>query len=274
MTLLPGAVIPIDTVPNLRDLGGYPTAEGGVVRHGLLYRSVELSRLAGPSLAEFGALGIHTVYDLRGEHERLSHPDVLPPAARGVVIDVMADSLGAAPTQLVAVRNDPVAASETLGGGKGVEIFARGYREFVTLPSALAGYSRLLKDIAGEPDDRHDDHPVLPALFHCTTGKDRTGWAAAVLLLLLGVSPDDVRSDYLLTNEYLLPTFKDMLAGFAAKGGDPEVLLPVLGVREEYLEASLAEATAVFGSFDGYVRDGLGLDETTVARLRRLLVEY
>jgi protein-tyrosine phosphatase len=103
---------------------------------------------------------------------------------------------------------------------------------------------------------------------HCTTGKDRTGWATAALLLLLGVSEEDVFDDYLLTNELLLPSFAGVFEKFTDAGGDPSLLEPVLGVRRQYLEVSLATMRTSFGTIEGYFSDGLGLDAERQALLR------
>jgi protein-tyrosine phosphatase len=250
--ITPGESIAIPSVPNLRDLGGWPTKGSGRVRAGLLYRSTDLHRLAGDDLAAVEALGIRTVFDLRTEAERTAQPDRLPPGAELVVVDVLADSSGAAPAQLMRVLGDPVAAAEMLGDGKAVKLFEHGYREVVSLPSALAAYRTFFSDLA-RPEHR-------PALFHCTTGKDRTGWGAAAMLMLLGVSDEDVMRDYLLTNAQLVPAMQPVFDRFQAAGGDPDLLRPVIGVQEEYLEASLDEMRRRYGSIEGYFADGLQFD--------------
>jgi len=142
---------------------------------------------------------------------------------------------------------------------------AHAYREMVSLPSALAAYQVFFVDL-GKFEHR-------PALFHCTTGKDRTGWAAAAMLLLLGVTEEDVMRDYLLTNDQLLPRLQPMFEQFAAAGGDPALLQPVLGVRREYLEASLGEMRRHHGSIEGYFADGLGIDEKAQEALRSAYTE-
>jgi protein-tyrosine phosphatase len=261
----PGESIAIATVPNLRDLGGWPTRGGGRVRWGLLYRSTELDKLAGADMAAFAALGIRSVYDLRTEAERSAQPDRLPPGTEYVVADVVVDSADAAPAQLFKVAKDPKAAEALLGGGKGLALFEKGYREIVSLPSASAAYRRLFSDLTlGEH---------RPALFHCTTGKDRTGWAAAALLTLLGVPDDLVMQEYLLTNTELLPAEQPLLDRFKALGGDPEVLRPVLAVAPEYLLAALDAMRTTFGSIEGYFSQGLGLDEVAQQSLRSAFVE-
>lgn len=261
----PDARLVLATAPNLRDLGGWPVAGGRRVRPGQVYRAAGLNRLHGADLAAFGQLGIRTVYDLRTAEEIARHPDVLPPGTASEVLDVLADSVHAAPADLHRILDDPTLAVPLLGGRKAEQIFTSAYREMVALPSARAAYRRLLLQLA-EPDRR-------PSLYHCTTGKDRTGWATAVLLMLLGVGEDEVMREYLLTNAELLPALQPVLDEFAARGGDPQLLIPVLGVEPGYLEAALAEVRARHGSLDGYLRDGLGLTDQTVAGLREQLTE-
>ena len=224
-TTRPGVSIGIASLPNLRDLGGWDSVAGGRVRQGLLYRSTGLARLVDSDVPGVAALGLRAVYDLRTEAERSAEPDRVPAGADYTVVDVMADSPGATPAQLFAVLSDPRAAAAMLEGSKGIAMFEQAYREIVSLPSALSGFGRLFADIAEERNQ--------PALFHCTTGKDRTGWAAASMLMLLGVSDEDVMREYLLTNEQLLPSFQPIFDGFASKGGDPELLRPVLGVQPQ-----------------------------------------
>jgi len=108
---MPGERIDLPTVPNMRDIGGYPTSDGGHVRIGQLYRSVELNHLAGIDLERFAELRIRTVFDLRTEAERAAAPDVVPPGAELVVCDVLKDHTGAAAAQAVKALSDPALAS-------------------------------------------------------------------------------------------------------------------------------------------------------------------
>ena len=261
----PGQSIAIASVPNLRDLGGWPTRGGGRVRWGLLYRSTELSRLEGADMAAFAALGVRSVYDLRTEVERKAQPDRLPQGTEYVAADVLADLADAAPAQLLDVATDPQAAEALLGGGKGPALFAKAYREIVSLPSAGVAYHRLFSDLTRE------EH--RPALFHCTGGKDRTGWAAAALLTLLGVPDDQVMQEYLLTNTELLPAEQPLLDRFKALGGDPEVLRPAIAVAPDYLEAAFDEMRKRFGTIAAYFAEGLKLDDAAQKTIRAAFVE-
>ncbi|WP_430333585.1 tyrosine-protein phosphatase [Rhodococcus sp. ACT016] len=252
MTSIPGASIPILSVPNLRDIGGYRTRDGASIRFGRYYRSTDLSKITVDDAPRLADLGLVTVFDLRTHSEREAAPDRVPPSAREVPLDVLADkALRSVPAQMQSVMSDPSVAVSMLGDNRAIEYFLGSYRDFVTLPSAIASYRTLFTDLAARD--------TLPALVHCTTGKDRTGWATASLLLLLGVDEDDVFDEYLLTNTQLLPAFESVFDKFTAAGGDPELLKQVLGVRPEYLHAALAEMRASFGSIEGYFADGLGI---------------
>jgi protein-tyrosine phosphatase len=265
MSDAPGTPITIATLPNLRDVGGWPTHEGRTVRRGQLYRSVELSKLDDAGLAAFTTLGVRTVFDLRTEPERSAEPDRVPPGTAHVVADVLADMKIALPARLTDLFEDPVRTSESLGDGRALELIEQAYRDIIGLPSALHAY-RLLYTSLADADRR-------PALIHCTTGKDRTGWGAAALLMLLGVSPADVQRDYLRTNDDLLPALQPVFDRFAAGGGDPDLLRPLLGVDAAYLDAALAEMRTRFASIEGYFADGLGIDAAGRDALRAAFLD-
>jgi len=272
----PGGQIAIASVPNLRDLGGRPVLGGGVVRRGQLFRSAELAGIRDADLEELAGLGVRTVFDLRTEAERAARPDRVPAGADLVELDVFADDMSAAfglsvgagdatPARLAEFLSHPEEAAAMLGGDKASEMLVRGYRGLVALPSARAAYGALYSALA--------DGGRRPALLHCTTGKDRTGWGAAALLLLLGVSHADVMADYLLTGQQLLPMMQPLLERFRAAGGDPGLLSPLWGVRSEYLEAALDELSLRFGTIERYFEQGLGLDVACVSELRTALVD-
>jgi protein-tyrosine phosphatase len=250
----------MQAVANLRDLGGWRSCLGGAVRSGVVYRSAGLAAATDEDLAALAGLGIRTVYDLRTRGERTAQPDRIPDSATGVVADVLGDSIASVPAHLMQLVVDPPRATRALAGGAAEALFDQAYRDIVLLPSAHAAFRSLFLGLV--------EQARRPALIHCTTGKDRTGWAGAAMLMLLGVPGEDVMAEYLLTNEQLLPALQPLFDAFAAGGGDPDVLLPVLGVRPEYLESALAHMTSSFGSVEGYFRDALGIDESAQAALR------
>ena len=266
MTAEPGAAIELAAVPNLRDVGGWATADGATVRRGQVFRSTELSKLDGDDEAAFTGLGIRRAYDLRTASERETQPDRLPDGVELVVCDVLADHPGASAARMADVLADPSALVELLAGSDIPSLFADVYRGFLTLPSAVDSYRDLFTGLA--------DAAHRPALYHCTTGKDRTGWATAALLLLLGVGRDDVMAEYLLTNAQLLPALQPTMDRFADAGGDPGILEPLLGVRPEYLQASLDELDERHGgSIEAYFTDALDLGPDVQTSLRDALLD-
>lgn len=261
---LPGAAVDVPGVPNLRDLGGWATRDGARVRRGVLFRSTALSRLDGPGAAAFGALGIRTVIDLRTAAERAAAPDRLPAGTALLELDVLADATDLAPARLAEAIADPALVAQHLGDGRAAALLTGAYRDLVTLPSARAGYGALLRTLL--------DPGAGPVLWHCTTGKDRTGWASAVTLLLLGVPEEDVRREFLLTNEQLLPALAPLLDRAAALGVPADVLRPLLGVDEAYLDAALGEVRAAYGTVERYAAGALGVDAAAQERLRERYV--
>lgn len=166
---------------------------------------------------------------------------------------------------MVALLANPARAAELLGAGRAEPMFRARYRDFVNLTSARQAFHRVLADLSVPG--------TLPAVIHCTTGKDRTGWILAVLLLLLGVSYDDVLDDYLESNPELEPLRREFYDEFADKGGDPELMRPFMEARAAYLETGLDEMRRGFGSVEGYVDLGLAIGPLTRRRLEAIFVE-
>lgn len=177
----------------------------------------------------------------------------------------MRNSPGGSPAGYFRLMADPRAAETAFGHGRSATMFEGLYREFVRLPSARSAFRRLFLGLA-QPASQ-------PGLFHCTTGKDRTGWAAASLLLLLGVPEEIVVADYLASNEHLRGIFDPALDQFEAAGGDRQILEPLTYVRRQYLEAALGEVGRSFGSIEAWFADGLGIDARGQHRLRRAFLE-
>jgi protein-tyrosine phosphatase len=261
----PGQSLGIASVANFRDLGGYKTVNGATVKRGLVYRSNQLSGIKPNDLAKLGALNLKVAYDLRTVEEKTKRPDELPPGVAYVWLNVLADLPQAGPAQLENLMKDPKKANAVLGGGKAAQEFQKGYREFVSLPSARREFGKLFLAL-GEKNR-------LPAVFHCTTGKDRTGWAAAALLTLLGVPRDQVYKDFLRSNEYIIPAYQKEIDSFIAAGGDPSIPESILSVKKEYLDAAFGEMEKKYGSIEKYFSEGLGIDATRQKIIRDLYLD-
>jgi protein-tyrosine phosphatase len=255
-----GIALDIPPVPNLRDVGGYKTRNGATVARGLAYRSDTFYPMTDEDDSKLEILRLKNDYDLRTTAEAKTQPDEMPPGVEYHLLNVLADAKSAAPAELERLLHEPKKANVALGGGKIEALFEEGYREFIDLPSARQSYRTLFLSLA--------DPGKLPAVFHCTTGKDRTGWAAAALLTLLGVPPETVMEDYMRTNNYTLPQFKQTIDAFVAAGGDRDIAVAVFGVKRQYLEASFDAMHKRYGSIENYFADGLGIDAAGQQALR------
>lgn len=249
---------------NFRDLGGLPAAEGTVVR-GQVFRSASLARLDNDDTQKIIELDISTVYDLRTALERETDPDRLPESARAIALDVLADGTGGVAQAVGRIRNSPETVNDLLSRGKISHMLEQSYREFVDLPSAQLAYRNFFLDLASVTRQG-------AALFHCTAGKDRTGWAAASLLLLLGTDDATVRADYLQTNDDFLPTLQPLFESAAEKGVDIELLREAMSVKESYLDISLDRVSTRYGTIENYFIRGLNIDTATIDLLRKRFI--
>ncbi|MBS0523899.1 MAG: tyrosine-protein phosphatase [Proteobacteria bacterium] len=242
-------VVPLEGGSNFRDFGGHRTADGGTVRRGLVFRSAHLGGLTDADRAALGKLAVRTIVDLRGVNEAAETPHLIDGLACKVVGAHIEPQLG---EQLRAgVENG------TLTPFVVMELLTDHYRDY---PRRCApGFRTLFTTLS---DGTH-----RPLVFHCTAGKDRTGFASALLLSLLGVHWDDVMEDYLRTNE--------LWTGHV--GRYPELDLDtraaIVEARRPYLEAAFAVVRDDYGSAEAFAEKALGLDAAVRERLKAELLE-
>jgi protein-tyrosine phosphatase len=248
------------TAPNFRDAGGHATTGGRKVRTGLMYRSDGLGEVDAADAATLVRLGIGLVIDLRSETEREREPDRVPEGAELLIADVM----GRQNDELFGeVFADPDRAGELLGGTAGRELMCEVYRRFVSTEGARTAYRDVFTRMSAVD---------APTVFHCSQGKDRTGWTSAVLLTLLDVPRATIVEDYLASSIHLAGKNSEILRHIAERGFDPAHLAPVFEVTEDYLNTAFGAAEELYGSVEGYVRDGLGISDAQVERLRERLL--
>lgn len=245
---------------NTRDLGGYRTESGLVVRYGQVFRSDGLGRLTEAGVTKLDSLGLDVAYDFRVVGEIGSNgPNKLPAGVASVNLP-LSDN-GVLATVIGAVSSgDPVKQQELLGDGKAAKFMEDVNRSFVSDPAKRAQFAEVFKAIArGET-----------VLFNCSSGKDRTGWMSAVVLTALGVDRETVYRDFLASNDYLKPSIDAAIQQMVASGAlqNPELIRPMLGVQSSFLDAAFDEVKKVYGSFDRYLRDGLGIDARTLAQVK------
>lgn len=245
---------------NFRDMGGYPLLDDRRVRHGKLYRSDHLGRLTDADQALLAELGIRTVIDLRRQEERdeildrVDHPNIAQ-----IWLPVMAESADVVSLRRSLERGEmsPRQAYEflVLANRQFVEVFSTVFREFLHL---------LL-----EPQH-------YPIVFHCSAGKDRAGYAAAMALFAIGASEEVVLHDYLATNHCTANYVEGLVEGIHDMPGidvSGEALRTLMQVQPAFLGEALALIARQHGGIYAYLEHSLGFDRQKREQLAALLAE-
>ncbi|MFI0424146.1 tyrosine-protein phosphatase [Spongiactinospora sp. 9N601] len=243
MTITNSRHLPLAGTYNVRDVGGYPTAGGGVTRWRTLFRADALHRLADP--AELADAGLRTVIDLREDGERRAAPDAL----HGLSVEV---------AHIPVFAGGPPPEQVELGPLYDHIVDERG----AALARAIA--------VLGRPD-------ALPALVHCTAGKDRTGLVIALALAVAGVPDEVIAEDYALTGDYLGEEFAEeartRLAGLGLERAMHEAVMKLhLACPAEQMTRTLARIRERHGDVPGYLRHH-GVSDDRITTLRAHLTD-
>src|SRR5215469_15202726 len=232
MTELPSRHLNLAGASNFRDLGGYLAVDGRSVRWRRIFRSNHLGHLTEDDIRIVRGLGVKSAFDFRGVQERA--------AAACVVKEIAVHSLPIEPTVVAALRAKLQA--RALSSSDALEIMRESYRGYVRLNthSFRELFAQILQDTA-------------PLVIHCTAGKDRTGFACALVLHALGVPSEVISDDYLLTNRFYR---RDP----SASPDLPDEVRQAIGsVESSFLAAGFEAVRADYGGLENYFRDGLGL---------------
>lgn len=224
----------LPSLGNFRDLGGLPAGEGRMIRSQLFYRSPRLTGLSAKDSAWLNAQNIGAVVDLRGIEEALAAPIGVSPklAARRVALSIE-------PRASARIREAEAQGPATFEIVR--DIMIEGYRAYVSAHADV--YAKFLRLLAASE---------TPVVFHCSAGKDRTGFGAALLLAALGVPRAAIEADFLRTNDDWQPP---------ADIGErvPESYRrALLGVEVAYLDAAFDALERQHGGAIQFARDALG----------------
>jgi protein-tyrosine phosphatase len=232
---------------NFRDLGGYPGRDGRMVRWRQIFRSNHLGHLTEADIDVLRPLGLKSAFDFRGTEERV--------AATCGLAEITVHSLPIEPTVVAALRAR-LAGGVALSPADALDVMRDSYRNYVryNTPSFRALFANLLEDRA-------------PLVIHCTAGKDRTGFACALILHALGVPDEMIAEDYLLTNRFYR---RDP----GASNDLPDDVKLVLGsVEASFLAAAFETINADYGDLESYFSDGLNLGAGDRATLEARYLE-
>jgi len=239
--------------PNFRDFGGYTTIDGRRVKWGYLFRSGQISNLSDQDLELLESLRLDLVCDFRRREEQESEPSRLP---------------GKNPPRIASLPIIPGSntgffeqAEGTLGDSRAMfEFMLEINRDFAEVQTDT--YARMFREILSVENARF--------LVHCAAGKDRTGFAAAIILLALGVSREVVMRDYMLTGRFFHPhaEIDRLRQKYQMQHMDAQSILPMLEVHEDYLSRALLSIDQRYPSIESYLDEALGVGPAELAELR------
>ena len=247
--------LPLEGADNFRDLGGFPAADGRQIKWGYFYRADKLSELTESDLAYLSNLDLQTVVDLRSEEEIAAAPDVLPKGVEYLHLPIYNEAED----------------TSNIKGRIMEGLFPREEADnlLVEVNRLLAGSEAyrfqpfIDKFVSGEG---------VPMAYHCTSGKDRTGFATYLILHTLGVDSVLIFDDYLMSNYYRFDRNKKNLRkaniGQYFKPIDPEVLKPLMLVDPKYLRAAVDVIEEEYGTVEAFMEKQYGITAEIRERLR------
>lgn len=246
-------LIALEGTTNFRDLGGYETVQGQVVKWGAVYRSARLLQLSDRDMKRIKSLGIRTVVDFRQSRHVQSRPDRLPDGAQYKHMPVYED------TPMSPIR-------VLLNRHRLLEAFAKVYANHIVERGGPV-FGELIR-LLSRPEN-------LPLLIHCTAGKDRTGVAAFVILRALGVPHETAVQDYLLTNlsaATFIEQINTMLGSRNVHGVAVEQLYPLLAASPKLINSAADHIDEKYGGVAQYLFEKGGLDQGNLQALRATLL--
>ncbi|QIQ21572.1 tyrosine-protein phosphatase [Zophobihabitans entericus] len=260
---------------NLRDCGGYVGVDGKRIKWGVLYRSNHLHGLTEGSLAYIKALGIKAVIDFRSDREISKSPNEYIGENKTVNVDPSAHTAELAAQFAAKPDNENQDLikfiTENLPkdkvNGKGEQVLEQ-YRNFVNGDTAKVAFKDMLQAML--------DKNNVPCVLHCRGGKDRTGYGVLLVMVILGISVEDIVYDYMLTRENRLERNDYKMSQYREITQDEDVLgylLSLIDTREEFILEVLKTMKEVAGTPENYIKQELGLSEQDFLTLRDIFLE-
>lgn len=234
--ILAERLLPMEGGYNFRDLGGIRTKEKRYVKWGKLFRTDGLDKLTDGDLDYLSSIPIRSVVDFRYDAEVENAPSRIPQSVENVYgygikpgsFDEFIESVGDNPQ-----REDMVQEMKNLN------------IRLVTRSEIVKQYKRFFELLLVDE--------AVPLMFHCSAGKDRTGFAAAMILYSLGVDWEVIIDDYLASNVHLDGKYDDHI------NSDP-AFESLWMVNRKYIEAGIKQIIEDHGSLDYFIDNVLEVD--------------
>ena len=263
-------------VGNARELGGYKTADGKTVKHGLLLRTAALGKANEEDITRLTEVyHLSEVADLRMDREVQALPDPEIPGVKNVQLRIIDEQEMAKKTASIDKSelegfdpNDKISMLK-LAVKSGV-LGDQMYVDFLSGNYGKEGYKQMFEDLLALPEGE-------AFLFHCTQGKDRTGCAAMLILSALGVDEDTIMQDYLLTNTFnaeLIENERNMLIEKGYDGEELDTLMIAMDqVNPKLMQNALDWMKENYGSVTGYITQELGVTDEQIEELKNKYLE-
>lgn len=243
-------IIPLEKAINVRELGGYPTIDGKTVKPRRLIRSASIYEISANDKQTLLHYGLSQVIDFRSYDEVSKEPDKQIPGVENTFLPIFPED------ETMASVDKKELLQKLRNVEDAEEQMKKVYRLFVESEHTRKQYRQFLTMLLEVADEEK------ATLFHCTAGKDRTGFGAFLILSILGVDEKLIKTDYLATNQFV-----DLLLANQAKQA-PELpeniqaaIRTLMLAKESYLEESLAAIQTNYGSVAQFVSEGLGFTE-------------
>ena len=253
--------LPFTGAHNFRDLGGYKTEDGRALKWGKIYRSDDLHLLTDEDLKYLSRLNIKSVVDFRSDEERESEPDRLNPDMTQLLLPIKFQ-----PEELDDETLKNLMKNLTFGTLDSTNLL----RDFniVIVKDFATEYKKFFRHVI--------ENNAEPIVFHCTAGKDRAGFASAMILTVLGVPREKVIEDYLLTNTYVKDHVDSEMLEIELKTffrADTDNLRKINLVEERYIQAAFDTIDSEWGGMYNYISGALGLSEEDILKLKDFYLE-
>lgn len=250
-------------IANMRDLGGIPAADGKVVAYGRLVRGGHLHKLKAKDITGLKeTLGVAHIIDLRSPSELDEKPDKVPEGVKYSYFPSLTNEQN--PSINKHNRTSELKRIMKTEGGA-MAYLSNIYRLLISQELSIESHRNVLHALLEQEEGA--------IYWHCTQGKDRTGVAAAVILMALGVSREDIMKEYtnekrsLIVRNNILTT----LVGIVMFNKKAKTSLSVLmNAKPPCLEAAFEEMDRIYGGEERYIREVLGITDDQIAKLRSM----
>ena len=250
-------IITLDNTFNTRTIGGFKTIDNFTVKENILFRSDGLHNLSNNDKKILENLDIKRIVDFRSNNEINKHPDILWNNVNYIHMPISADKK--------IMEDLPKILNNTLK--KDIkEYLINENKNFILSYTNL--YSRFIKDFINSNGEK--------TIFHCTAGKDRTGFASILILSIIGVEQQTIINEYMFSNYCIEKTFDQQLIKVSEmlniSKEDIHKIIPLLKVNIEYINSALDTINEYYGNMNIYIKQGLLLSDNQIEKLKSILL--